>query len=546
MTRDTSQRNGKPLDLVIVGAGFAGLYMLYRARKLGLSAKVFEAGADVGGTWYWNRYPGARCDVESMQYSYSWDEELQQDWDWTERFATQPEILAYARHVADRHDMRRDIKFDTRIQSGNYDETAHRWIVVEEDGTETSARYLVLATGCLSAARIPDLPGRASFEGATYHTGDWPHEGVDFTGKRVAVIGTGSSGIQVIPEIAKQAAHLTVFQRTPNFSLPARNQPLSPQYVDGWKSRYPEHRKTARETTGSGTLYDLPKTSAMEATADEREREYRWRWEKGGANFMHAFNDLVINEESNKTAADFVRDRIRESVKDPKTAEMLCPTDYPIFTKRICVDSNYFATYNRDNVDLVSLKTSPLERIEATGIRTTDALHEVDVIVYATGFDAMTGAVTAIDLRGRAGATIPAKWAEGPRAYLGLACHGFPNLFMVTGPGSPSVLSNVIVSIEQHVDYISDLLEMAEKEGISEIEAELEAENQWVTHVNEVAAATLLPRAASWYMGANIPGKPRVFMPYIGVANYRKKCDEIRQDGYRGFAFTPRNNRKSA
>lgn len=545
MTKDSSNSSSH-LDLVIVGAGFAGLYMLYKARKLGLRAQVFEAADDVGGTWYWNRYPGARCDVESMQYSYSWDEELQQDWTWTERFATQPEILAYARHVADRHDLRRDIKFNTRIMSGEYDESAHCWTIAEADGTQTTARYMVLATGCLSAARLPDLPGRDTFAGETYHTGDWPHGGVDFTGKRVAVIGTGSSGIQVIPEIAKQARHLTVFQRTPNFSVPARNQPLSTQYVEGWKGRYSEFRKHAREETGSGTIYDFPKSSALAVTPEEREREYRWRWEKGGANFMHAFNDLVLNEESNKTAADFVRDRIRETVKDSETAELLCPTDYPIFTKRICVDSHYYATYNRENVSLVSLKQTPLESIEATGIRTTANFYDVDVIVYATGFDAMTGAVTAIDLRGRDGATIPAKWVEGPRAYLGLACSGFPNLFMITGPGSPSVLSNVIVSIEQHVDLVSDILETAYARGGVEIEAQRDAEDRWVEHVNEVAAATLLPRAASWYMGANIPGKPRVFMPYIGVASYRRKCEEIKRNGFEGFTFEAEAARKTA
>ena len=458
------------LDVLIVGAGFAGLYMLHRARKQGLSAKVLEAASDVGGTWWWNRYPGARCDVESMQYSYSWDEDLQQEWEWSERFATQPEILSYLNHVADRHDLRRDIRFETRVT-------------------------------------------------------------------RVAVIGTGSSGIQVIPEIAKQAGHLTVFQRTPNFSLPARNQPLSREYVRGWKINYPELRRQAREETGSGTIYDFPTTGAMEVSQADREAMYRWRWEKGGPNFMHSFNDLVVREEANRTAADFVRDRIRGMVKDPETADLLCPTDYPIFTKRICVDSQYYETFNRENVELVSLKKHPLEQIESSGIRTTAGLTEVDAIVYATGFDAITGAITSIDIRGRDGATIPEKWKEGPRAYLGLSCHGFPNLFTITGPGSPSVLSNMVVSIEQHVDFIADLLEVMRKEGVVEAEAEKEAENNWVAHVNEVASATLLPKAASWYMGANIPGKPRVFMPYIGVAAYREKCEEIAENGYRGFAL---------
>ena len=525
------------LDVLIVGAGFAGLYMLHRARKQGLSAKVLEAASDVGGTWWWNRYPGARCDVESMQYSYSWDEDLQQEWEWSERFATQPEILSYLNHVADRHDLRRDIRFETRVTRADYNEDGRFWNVEEENGERTTARCLILATGCLSAARIPDFPGRDDFQGEVYHTGDWPHEGVDFSGKRVAVIGTGSSGIQVIPEIAKQAGHLTVFQRTPNFSLPARNQPLSREYVRGWKINYPELRRQAREETGSGTIYDFPTTGAMEVSQADREAMYRWRWEKGGPNFMHSFNDLVVREEANRTAADFVRDRIRGMVKDPETADLLCPTDYPIFTKRICVDSQYYETFNRENVELVSLKKHPLEQIESSGIRTTAGLTEVDAIVYATGFDAITGAITSIDIRGRDGATIPEKWKEGPRAYLGLSCHGFPNLFTITGPGSPSVLSNMVVSIEQHVDFIADLLEVMRKEGVVEAEAEKEAENNWVAHVNEVASATLLPKAASWYMGANIPGKPRVFMPYIGVAAYREKCEEIAENGYRGFAL---------
>ena len=525
------------IDLAIVGAGFAGLYMLHRARKLGLKARVFEAASDVGGTWWWNRYPGARCDVESMQYSYSWDDELQQNWAWTERFATQPEILAYIDHVADRFDLRRDITFDTRVVRAAYDAQEARWDVALDTGEGVSAKFVILATGCLSAARIPDLPGRDSFQGATYHTGNWPHEGVDLAGKRVAVLGTGSSGIQAIPEIARQAAYLTVLQRTPNFSLPARNQPLDSKYVAGWKASYPELRRKAREETGSGTIYDFPTCSALDLGPEDREAVYRWRWEKGGANFMHSFNDLVINEESNATAADFVRDRIRAVVKDPGTAEALCPYDYPIFTKRICIDSHYFETYNRPNVDLVDLRRTPLVAIEPEGVRTTAGLTEVDVIVYATGFDAMTGAVTAIDIRGRDGRTIPQKWAHGPRAYLGLACEGFPNLFMITGPGSPSVLSNVVVSIEQHVEWISDLLAHMMDEGLDRVEAELTAEDDWMAHVYEVAAATLLPRAASWYMGANIPGKPRVFMPYIGVGKYRAKCDEVARAGYAGLVL---------
>lgn len=535
MERSTARVSGHLLDLVIVGAGFAGLYLLHRARSMGLSAQVIEAAGDVGGTWWWNRYPGARCDVESMQYSYSWDEALQQEWQWSERFAAQPEILRYIRHVADRHDLRRDITFNLRVTKAAYDEGAGCWTVATDDGETRRARYVVLATGCLSAAKMPEIEGRDSFAGEVFHTGDWPHEGVDFTGKRVAVIGTGSSGIQAIPEIAKQAAHLTVFQRTPNFSVPARNQKLSEQYVRGWKVDYPALRKRAREETGSGTLYDFPHCSALALSPDAREAEYRWRWEKGGANFMHAFNDLVLNEEANRTAANFVRDRIREIVRDPETADALCPTDYPIFTKRICVDSGYFETFNRPNVQLVSLRKTPIQRITPDGIETTAGTQAFDAIVYATGFDAMTGAITAIDLRGRDGLSIKDKWAEGPHSYLGLAVAGFPNLFTITGPGSPSVLSNVVLSIEQHVDWIMALFAHMRQEGIQAIEADRQAEDDWVDHVREVAARTLLPKAASWYMGANVPGKPRVFMPYIGVAEYRKTCDRVAAEGYRGF-----------
>ncbi|MEM6727509.1 MAG: NAD(P)/FAD-dependent oxidoreductase [Pseudomonadota bacterium] len=522
-------------DMVIVGAGFAGLYMAYKARELGLDARGFDRASDVGGTWWWNRYPGARCDVESLQYSYSWDKELQQEWDWSERFATQGEILAYANHVADKHDLRRDFTFETGVKAAHWDEAAEVWNITLETGEELTSRFFVLATGCLSAARIPDFPGLEAYKGAVYHTGNWPHEGVDFAGKRVAVIGTGSSGIQVIPEIAKQAEHLTVFQRTPNYSLPARNQPLDGKLTDWWKAHYDELRRHAREETRTGTLYDFAKESALDVDEETREREYRWRWEKGGANFAQAFTDLLTNEAANVTASDFVQARIRDIVHDPETAETLTPKTYPIFTKRVCLDSQYYETYNRPNVSLVDLRKDPIKGLSAEGIETEADAHAFDAIVFATGFDAITGAITSIDIRGRNGLGIKDKWAEGPRAYLGLASAGFPNMFMITGPGSPSVLSNVIVSIEQHVEWISGLI--GAMDGAAVAEAQPDAEDAWVAHVNEVASKTLMPRAASWYMGANIPGKPRVFMPYIGVGAYRKICDEIAADGYRGFLF---------
>jgi cyclohexanone monooxygenase len=531
-------RPAETTGAVIVGAGFGGLYMLHRLRGLGIPARVFEAAGDVGGTWYWNRYPGARCDVESMQYSYSFSEELQQEWRWSERFASQPEILRYAQHIADRLDLRRDIQFNTRVTSAVFDEATRRWTVETDRGDRVSAQYCLMATGCLSAAKLPEIPGIEGFRGKTYHTGAWPHEGVDFTGQRVAVIGTGSSAIQSIPVIAEQARHLTVFQRTPNFSIPTRNKPMDAEYEGWWKGNYAEHRRKAREMR-TGILYDINGRSALELTPEAREREYEKRWEVGGTAFMGAFVDLLTNKESNDTAAEFVRARIREMVRDPAVAERLCPTNHPIGTKRICVDSHYFETFNRDNVTLVDVKDSPIEAITPTGVRTRDAEHEVDSIVFATGFDAMTGTLQKIDIRGRGGLALAEKWAAGPRTYLGLMTAGFPNLFLITGPGSPSVLSNMIVSIEQHVDWLTRCLDTMQVRGLDGIEPTQEAEDAWVEHANEVAHRTLYPQANSWYMGANVPGKPRVFMPYVGgVGTYRQICDEIAAKGYEGFRLT--------
>jgi cyclohexanone monooxygenase len=527
------------MDAVIVGAGFAGMYMLHRLRGLGMSAVVFEQGTDVGGTWYWNRYPGARCDVESMQYSYSFLPELQQDWQWSERFSAQPEILRYAQHVADRLDLRRDIRFETKVTGATFDEAANRWTVTTDRGETVTAQHCVMATGCLSSARLPEIAGLESFQGATYHTGHWPHEGVDFAGKRVAVVGTGSSAIQAIPVIARQAAHLTVFQRTPNFSIPSRNAPMDAEYEGWWKSDYEAHRAKARMMR-TGILYGLNEKSALEVTPEEREAEYEARWARGGTAFMASFADLITNRDANDTAAEFVRAKIRGLVKDPAVAEILAPKGYPIGTKRICVDTDYFETFNRDNVTLVDVRDAPIEAITAKGVRTRHGEVEVDAIVFATGFDAMTGALTRIDIRGRGGLGLAEKWEDGPRTYLGLMTAGFPNLFMITGPGSPSVLSNMIVSIEQHVDWLTECLAHLRARGLETIEATREAEEQWVKHVNEVADRTLYPAANSWYMGANIPGKPRVFMPYIGgVGAYREKCTEIAAQGYPGFRLAP-------
>jgi cyclohexanone monooxygenase len=526
-------------DVVVVGAGFAGMYMLHKLRGLGLSARVYEQGDGVGGTWYWNRYPGARCDVESMQYSYSFSDELQQEWDWSERYAPQPEILKYANHVADRFDLRSDIQFNTRVDRAVFHESANRWSVTTSDGKTVTGQFVILATGCLSNARMPDIKGLADFKGQVYHTGHWPHEPVDFTGLRVAVIGTGSSGIQSVPVIAEQASHLTVFQRTANFSIPARNAELTSEEREEFRSNYPEIRRFAREEARNGIYTDMPDRGALDDGDNERRARYESRWTRGGLTFMSVYNDLALDKAANDTAADFVRAKIAEIVTDPETAKLLQPNSHPIGTKRICIDSDYFAAFNRPNVTLVDIKANPIEEILPNGVRAGDKDYDVDALVLATGFDAMTGSVAKIELRGRGGLTLNQKWAEGPRTYLGVMSAGFPNLFIITGPGSPSVLSNMIVSIEQHVDWITDCIGYMRDRDLDAMEANKDAEDNWVAHVNEVASTTLYPQANSWYMGANIPGKPQIFMPYIGgVGAYRQICNDVAAKGYEGFAMS--------
>jgi len=527
-------------DAVIVGAGFAGLYMLHRLRRLGLSTRVYEAASGVGGTWFWNRYPGARCDVESLEYSYSFSEELERDWQWTERYASQPEILRYLDHVAQRFDLKRDIQFQTRVTSASFDETAKRWVIQTDRGERVEAQFCVMATGCLSAAKIPDYRGIDTFQGKTYHTAHWPPEGVDFTGQAVGVIGTGSSAIQSIPHIARQASHLFVFQRTPNFSVPAHNGPLSPEVSQDWKVNRAEYRHRDR-TSPFGIHIELSSRSALEVSPEERQREYEERWRRGGFALVGAFADLLSNKEANDTAAEFVRSKIRGIVRDPAVAERLMPRDYPLATKRLCVDTTYYQTFNCENVTLIDARATPIQEITPTGLRTSKAEYTLDSIVFATGFDAMTGALSNIEIRGRAGALLKQKWSAGPRTYLGLMVAGFPNLFIITGPGSPSVLSNMVLSIEQHVEWIAECIAYLRTRRLATIEATAVAEDQWVAHVNDVANSTLFPLANSWYVGANIPGKPRVFMPYIGGAGlYRQKCDEIAANGYEGFALSTR------
>ncbi len=521
--------------------------MLYRLRKLGLTARIYEAGDGVGGTWYWNRYPGARCDAESLAYSYSFSPELEQEWQWTERYPTQPEILRYVEHVTDRFDLRRDIRFERRVNSARYDETARVWRVTTEHGDRASAPICVMATGCLSVPQLPDIPGLDEFEGHRYQASEWPHDGVDFSGQRVGIIGTGSSGIQAIPVIAEQAQHLTVFQRTPNFSVPAENAPLDADFVRQFKARYREHREYQKKglMSGFGDLDIVPKElvpgaeTAASISDEELARICDEYWHSGGAYFMVAIGDAMLDDEANRRVAEFVRNKIRLIVKDPVTAEALCPKSHPIGTKRICVDTGYYQAYNRDNVELVDLGKTPIERVTSSGIQTAGRHFELDTLVLATGFDAMTGALSKIEILGEGGLTLLEKWSAGPRSYLGLMIAGFPNLFTITGPGSPSVLSNMIVSIEQHVDFIIDCLEHMRARGFDTVTAQREAEDQWVDHVNEVANATLYPKGGSWYLGANVPGKPRVFMPYAGgVGPYRELCDEVVADDYRGFSFS--------
>jgi cyclohexanone monooxygenase len=534
----------RQLDVAIVGGGLAGLYAIHRLRGMGLKVRAYEAGSGVGGTWFWNRYPGARCDVESLEYSYSFSNELQQEWKWPERYGTQPEILKYINHVADRFDLRRDVQLNTRIVSALFDDKTGEWTLKTDGGEEIRARYCVMAAGNLSTPRVPDFKGLKNFKGKWYHSGLWPHEGVDFSGLRVGVIGTGSSGVQMIPIIASQAKHLTVFQRTANFSLPARNAPMEPERESKHKAEYPARRAAAADTPFAIGGHPKPTRSALDVPEDERNQAYESKWQEGGSiSYLYAYTDLLVNKQSNDTASEFVRNKIRATVKDKRTAELLAPKDHPIGTKRLCLDTNYYETYNRENVTLIDVRSDPIAEITATGLRTNGGqTFELDAIVFATGFDAMTGALREIDVRTSDGAALRDHWEGGPLTYLGLMVSGFPNMFVVTGPGSPGVKTQMIASIEQHVDWIADCIGHLRKGGFDRIEASPQAEREWVEHVNKVADSTLYPLANSWYMGANIPGKPRVFMPYVGgFDRYKRQCDAIAAKGYEGFKLTRQN-----
>jgi cyclohexanone monooxygenase len=535
MTGKTAQ----PYDAIIVGAGFAGMYMLHKLRGMGLSARVIEAGTGVGGTWYWNRYPGARVDIESMEYSFSFDPELEREWRWSERYAPQAELLRYANHVADRYDLRRDIQLETRVVSAAFDERANRWTVMTDSGDSFSARFCIMATGCLSTPKDLDFQGINDFKGPIYKTFAWPRDGVDFTGQRVGIIGTGSSGIQTITVVAEQAAQLTVFQRTANYSSPAWNGPLTPDDHADWDANRDAYRAQARAQPVAAR-FNMTEALALETTPEARQAEFEGRWRCGGIQVGYGYADIGIDRAANQIAADFFASKIREIVQDPATAATLTPDTaiYPFATKRICVDTGYYQVFNRSTVSLVDIRRDPIECITADGIKTAAEAYAFDAIIIATGFDAMTGALNSIDIRGRGGLALRDKWVEGPRTYLGLMVAGFPNLFTITGPGSPSVLTNMIMSIEQHVEFIADAIAHLESHQLGVIEATSDAESDWIAHVNDVADATLFPQANSWYMGANVPGKPRVVLPYVGgFPLYVEACNDIVANGYRGFVL---------
>ncbi|MEV7279929.1 NAD(P)/FAD-dependent oxidoreductase [Streptomyces sp. NPDC093111] len=526
------------VDVVVVGAGVTGLYAVHKLRGLGYRVRGFEHGDDVGGVWYWNRYPGARCDVESVDYSYSFDEELQQEWDWSEKYAAQPEIIRYLGHVADRFDLRRSYAFGTSVTSAELDEDALRWTVRTDGGEVVSARYCVFAVGCLSSTHVPDIPGAGEFAGVTCHTGAWPHEGVDFDGLRVGVIGTGSSGIQAVPLIAERAAHLTVFQRSANFSIPAGNAPLDEETRRGQKAGYAERRRLSR-LSGGGSPHTAHPSATFAVPPEERRAAYEERWALGGVLYSKTFPDQLTDRAANDEARAFWEGKVRALVEDPAVADLLVPTDHPIGTKRIVTDSHYYETFNRADVRLVSLRENPIARIDATGVVLADGTRvELDALVFATGFDAMTGAIDRVDVRGRGGRSLKEVWGEGPRTYLGLGVDGFPNLFQLTGAGSPSVLANVVLCAEQHVDWLADCLGHLDEHGHRAIEAGEEAVEEWVAQCRDRAAATLYPAADSWYLGANIPGKPRVFMPFIGgFGVYGEILADVAASGYKGFTL---------
>jgi cation diffusion facilitator CzcD-associated flavoprotein CzcO len=531
-------RSVTDVDAIVIGAGFGGLRVLHELRQLGLTVKVFEAASDVGGTWYWNRYPGARTDSESWVYAYSFSKELQDDWNWTERFPAQPETLAYLRHVVDRFDMRKHIQFDTRVESAVYDEPSNAWRVTTDQAETFTCKYLITAVGVLSLPYTPPFPGLETFEGEWYVTGRWPKERVDFAGKRVAVIGTGATAVQAIPIIAYTARHLTVFQRTPNYVLPARNCTLSEDQLQSIRANYDAIWEQARSHF-FGFAMDYSGRTAADVTPEEQQKILERGWETGGFRFIfETFDDIFIDDKSNAVAAEFIRNKIRAIVKDPATAELLCPKDYPLAGKRPPLGHYYYETFNRDNVSLVDVSEDPITAITPKGLRTEKREFEADIIVFATGFDAVTGTLRAMDIRGRGGATIKDKWAEGPRTHLGIAVDGFPNMFMVCGPQSP--FANIPVVIDGIVDWIGRAIRHLRDDGLDAMEAMPQAVDRWRQHVEDLVNATVLPKGKrSWFLGDNIPGKPHVVLFHFGGAGvYRRECQEVADRGFEGFTVS--------
>jgi len=530
---DTDRRT---YDAVVVGTGFSGLYLIKRLRDAGFTVLAIEAAPSVGGTWYWNAYPGARCDVESFDYCYSFSHELEQEWTWTERYPSQPELLRYLNFVADRFDLRPHIRLETTVVSAAWDEEEAVWRVGLDSGEDEKGRFFILAGGAISVPKPPEIEGIERFAGQCYHTGSWPHEAVDFAGKRVAVIGTGSSGVQTTTAIVDEVAELTVFQRTPNFVAPIINYPLTEADNEEYRRTSFERHEKSRHSR-QGVPYDYPTRSAFDVSDDERAEIFREAWENSHLFALRlTFNDVLFDEKANDTVAEFVRGKIREIVDDPELAEKLTPRGYPFAAKRPCIGKGYFAMFNRDKVRLVDLRETPFVRMTEKGIETTECEMPFDMVIFATGFDALTGAAARIDITGRGGAALREAWRDGPQTYLGLASAGFPNMFLVTGPGSPGPLSAMVRSIEQHVDWMADCMTHMREQGCAIIEALPDYEARWMEHVQEVADGTLYPRANSWYVGANVPGKPRKFMPYLGgVGVYRQKCDEVASAGYEGF-----------
>jgi len=527
-------------DAIIIGAGMAGMYQLLRLRELGLSVRVFETGGDVGGTWYWNRYPGARFDSESYSYAYSFSEELLEEWDWTEHFSPQPETLRYLNRVADKFDLRKDIRFNTRIASAIYDEAENCWEVETEDGARAQARFLITGIGPLSAYTMPNIEGVDRFEGESCHTARWPHEPVDFTGKRIAVIGTGATGVQVIQEVAKTAAHLTVFQRSPNFCSPLRNSPIAPESQAELKASYPEVFQICHDSHG-GFMHISDPRSALEVSDEEREAFFEKLYDEPGFGiWLGNFSDIMIDEKANALITDFMKRKIRERVNDPEIAEKLVPKNHGFGTKRVPMETNYYEVYNQDNVMLVDLLETPIEKITPKGIKTTDTEYEFDMIIYATGFDAVTGAFDRIDIRGEKGEKLKDHWADGPHTYLGLQVVGFPNLLTLVGPHNAATFCNIPRCIEQNVEWVTELIRNMRANGQERISPRQESEDEWTKHVYETAEFSLLTKVDSWFMGVNknLPDRKPVFMAYLGGSPaYRAKCDEETASGYKGFVI---------